>query len=71
MKNEFIYLANKLLVNARSALPQKIRWMACAFEGWSGVVFGWSNASWTTYGVQLFGVGGGEGGHEMVPIGIS
>ena len=39
--------------------------------GWSGVVFGWSNASWTTYGVQLFGVGGGEGGHEMVPIGIS
>ena len=68
VKNEFIYLDNKLLVNARSAPATKIRWRACAFGPWSGAVFDQFQASSTTDGVDIFRVGGGEGDHEMVSI---
>ena len=71
VKNEFIYLDNKLLVNARSAPATKIRWRACAFGPWSGAVFDQFQASSTTDGVDIFRVGGGEGDHEMVSIWIS
>ena len=54
-------LTNSLLMHAQRQ-PQKIRWRACAFGAWSGAVFDWSQASWTTDGVQIFRVYGGEGG---------
>ena len=50
---------NSLLMHAQRCRKKSAGWRARS-GGWSGVVFGWSNASWTTYGVQLFGVGGGS-----------
>ena len=54
-------MTNSLLMHAQRQ-PQKIRWRACAFGAWSGAVFVWSQASWTTDEVQIFRVGEGEGG---------
>ena len=40
---------------------QKIRWMACAFEGLFGALYSRPHASWTIYWVRILGVGGDKG----------